>query len=268
MEKLKRFKKYRIYIDEVGNHDLKHVDNPNQRYLSLTGVIFELDYVAKFLFPKLEALKVKYFNSHPDSPTILHRKEIVNKKPPFEALADPVILQTFDKEFLELLNVLDFVVITVVLDKKEHKDQYRVWHYDPYHYCLKVLIERYVLFLESYNSVGDVMAESRGGKEDNRLKKSFKKVYEEGTEFIPTEKFKKYLSSCQLKVKPKSNNIAGLQVADLIAYPSFKKILYQKGRTDRISQFGEKIIEILEKDKYYRGTTNRLWGYGKKWLPS
>ena len=68
--------KYRIYIDEVGNHDLKNVENPNQRYLSLTGVIFELDYVAKVLFPRLEAFKVKYFKSHPDDPTILHRKEL------------------------------------------------------------------------------------------------------------------------------------------------------------------------------------------------
>jgi hypothetical protein len=29
---------YRIYIDEVGNHDLTHADDPNQRFLSLTGV--------------------------------------------------------------------------------------------------------------------------------------------------------------------------------------------------------------------------------------
>ena len=37
--------KYRIYIDEVGNPDLKSSDNPNHRFLSLTGVILELGYV-------------------------------------------------------------------------------------------------------------------------------------------------------------------------------------------------------------------------------
>ncbi len=31
--------KYRIYIDEVGNPDLGSSDDPNHRFLSLTGVI-------------------------------------------------------------------------------------------------------------------------------------------------------------------------------------------------------------------------------------
>ena len=34
--------KYRIYIDEVGNPDLASSENPNHRFLSLTGVILEL----------------------------------------------------------------------------------------------------------------------------------------------------------------------------------------------------------------------------------
>ncbi|MCI0513574.1 DUF3800 domain-containing protein [candidate division KSB1 bacterium] len=135
--------KYRIYIDEVGNHDLEHVDNPNQRYLSLTGVIFKLDYVAQVLFPKLEALKTKFFKSHPDEPTILHRKELINKKPPFEILNHPDITESFDAELLTLLEDLEYTVITVVIDKK----QYSVWRFDPYHYCLRVVIERFVLFL-------------------------------------------------------------------------------------------------------------------------
>lgn len=263
----KYFKKYRIYIDEVGNHDLKHVTDPNQRYLSLTGVVFELDYVANELFPRLETLKTKYFKSHPDNPTVLHRKELLNKKSPFEALKDPDIADAFDRELLRLLTELDFVVMTVVLDKKQHKEQYLLWRYDPYHYCLKVLVERFVLFLESKDAVGDVMAESRGGKEDMRLKKSFHRVYEEGTEFVHAEKFKAYLSSSQLKAKPKSNNIAGLQIADLVAYPSYKRMLFQKGKVEKVGQFGERIVDILENYKYYRGLSNRLWGYGKKWLP-
>lgn len=78
--------KYRLYVDEVGNSDLKSSDNPIHRFLSLTGVIIELDYVSKTLFPEIESLKSKYFDSHPDDPIILHRKEIVNAKYPFEAL--------------------------------------------------------------------------------------------------------------------------------------------------------------------------------------
>jgi hypothetical protein len=34
---------YRIYIDETGNHDMTHADDPNQRFLALTGVILEVE---------------------------------------------------------------------------------------------------------------------------------------------------------------------------------------------------------------------------------
>ena len=95
--------KYRIYIDEVGNPDLASSENPNHRFLSITGVIFELDYVKEVLFPRLETLKHKFFEAHPDEPIILHRKEILNAKPPFEILHDQKIRIKFDKEILSLL---------------------------------------------------------------------------------------------------------------------------------------------------------------------
>ncbi len=42
--------KYRFYIDEVGTADLEaSLHNPNHRYLSLTGLIMELEYVKKWL---------------------------------------------------------------------------------------------------------------------------------------------------------------------------------------------------------------------------
>ena len=79
--------KYRLYVDEVGNSDLGASHNPNHRYLSLTGVMCELDYVARVLQPELEQLKKQYFGSHPDEPVVLHRKELVNRQPPFQALS-------------------------------------------------------------------------------------------------------------------------------------------------------------------------------------
>ena len=37
----------------------------------------------------------------------------------------------------------EYTVITVCLDKKKHRDTYTTWRYDPYHYCLAVLLERF-----------------------------------------------------------------------------------------------------------------------------
>ena len=259
--------KYRLYIDEVGNSDLGASQDPNHRYLSLTGVILELGYVGSTLFPAIEALKRKFFGSHPDEPIVLHRKELVNKKPPFESLQDPDTEQAFNNELLSLLGQFDFTVITTVIDKLEHLQRYQVWRFDPYHYCLTTVVERYVLWLKRRDHVGDVMAESRGGKEDRRLKDSFEQVYSVGSDFIKPEEFVGRLTSRQLKIKPKANNIAGLQLADLIAHPSFRATLARRNNQRLPTNFGGQIAEILEATKYDRNRQGEIYGWGRKWLP-
>lgn len=252
-----------MYIDEVGNSDLKSSENPLHRFLSLTGVTAELEYVSETLFPEIESLKSQYFNSHPDDPIILHRKELVNAKFPFRALKDEKIKLQFDGDFLACLKRWDYTVVTVCLDKKAHKDTYQVWTYDPYHYCLALLLERYTLLLEQIGMSGDVMAESRGGKEDKRLKASFAKLWNEGTAYVSKERFQKVLTSKQLKVKPKSNNISGLQLADVIAHPSRNEILNENGLLDRpLAPFATQVINILQ-TKYYQHH-GRI--FGKKFI--
>lgn len=258
--------KYRIYIDEVGNSDLKSSEDPNHRYLSLTGVIFELGYVKDKVSNMLDGLKAKFFDSHPDDPIILHRKEMVNKKHPFRRLKNPSIEKEFNDEFINLLKDLNYEIITVLIDKLEHKNQYSVWTYDPYHYCLAVLVERFYKFLAKKNSIGDIMIESRGGKEDLRLKKSYSKIFHEGTNYIKPEVFQKVFTSRELKVKPKSANIAGLQIADLIAYPARQYVFEIYGIEKKLKQtFNDKIIEVIE-SKFVNFQGNKK-GYGIKVLP-
>ncbi len=255
--------KYRIYIDEVGNPDLGSSDNPNHRFLSLTGVILDLRYVEAVVHPQMESLKAKYFRSHPDEPVIFHRKEMVNAKPPFEILKDREKLNQFDRELLSLMAAWEYTIISVCLDKKNHKETYTTWRYDPYHYCLAVLLERFVFFLNQHGSQGDVMAESRGGKEDMRLKASFAKMWNDGTEYVEPEQFQQALTSRQLKVKLKTNNISGLQLTDLVAHPSRNEILREQGLLGHeMGDFAEKVIRLLQ-TKYYQ-RDGRI--FGKKFL--
>jgi len=227
----------------------------------------ELGYVDRTVFPKLEKLKRRYFQSHADEPIILHRKEIINQKYPFHSLRDEKTRMAFDHDLLELLDELEYTVLTVVIDKLEHKTRYSLWQQDPYHYSLRVLLERYVLLLKESGMAGDVMAESRGGKEDMRLKKSYERVIREGTEYMNSQMFEKCLTSRQLKVKQKSNNIAGLQIADLVAHPSFKATSARQNRQSLSLNFGGSIALILEKKKYYRSPSGKINGWGRKWLP-
>ncbi len=260
---------YRIYIDEVGTHDMTHVDDPNQRFLSLTGVILESEYVLRVLQPEMEQIKRDFFQQDPDEPVIFHRKEMINHRPPFANLRDPSIEQMFNAVLLAGLQRWEYFVVTVVIDKRMHRDQYQIWRYHPYHYCMAVLLERFVLFLHYGGQCGDALVESRGGNEDHKLKESYERLYARGTDNVPAERWQHCLTSCQLKVKPKSANIAGLQLADLLAHPSRREVLRESGLlSDEREIFGDQICRILNQSKYYRnGRTGQIQGYGKKLLP-
>ena len=257
--------KYRMYVDEAGNPDLESSANPNHRFLGLTGVIISLVEVREKLHPAFEDLKDRYFNQHPDEPVIFHRKEMINAKHPFEALGDPNVRKAFDAELLKLIAAIEFTALTVVIDKQEHARQYTTWRYAPYHYCMEILLKRYVLFLKRKQLIGDVMAESRGGKEDKKLKESFCRICEEGTNYISSDILQNCLTSKQLKVKLKSNNIAGLQLADLVAHPSRREILIEHRKIEdaRKDLFAKEIEKILAKK--YDKVGRKI--YGKKILP-
>lgn len=259
--------KYRLYVDEVENPDLKSSEHEEHRFLCLTGVAFELDYVAKVLYPELERIKKKYFQSHPDDPVIFHRKEILKKKPPFTVLKDPKVSTEFNKEILNKLNFWKYTVFSVLIDKKEHDERYATWKYDPYHYCQEILVERFRLFMAIIGEKGDIMFESRGGKEDMRLKDSFRRIMAGGTHNLSGDDLKSHFTSKELKIKPKSANVSGLQIADLIAHPArrwfYKNVL---DNDDGMETFGDSIIKILEDKKFFR-YKNKILGYGAKKLP-
>jgi len=259
--------KYRLYVDEVGNPDLRSSDHEHNRFLCLTGVAFELDYVDKVLFPELEKIKKDFFGSHPDDPIIFHRKEILKKKPPFSDLQYPTIQVKFNQLLLKKLKSWEYTVISVIIDKKEHDERYSTWKYDAYHYCQEILIERFRLFLNINNVTGDMMFESRGAKEDRRLKKSFRNILENGTHNLKSEDLLQHYTSRELKVKPKTNNISGLQIADLIAHPARRWFFQNVFKMDDGKRtFGDKIINLLEEKKFFR-YNDEIYGYGAKKLP-
>ncbi len=156
-----------------------------------------------------------------------------------------------------------------MIDKLEHQNRYKVWLADPYHYCLAVLMERYAMFLNTRSALGahgDVMAESRGKKEDMRLKASFAGLYQKGTEYMGADQMQKCITSKELKVATKRDNIAGLQLADVVGHPSYKTMIAVHGG-DAPGPYGQQIAAILEHSKYRRSWDGRIDGFGRKWLP-
>ena len=209
---------FRLFIDECGHHNMKSADNPNERYLGLTGVIMREAYASGQFTDALNQLKQEVFGR---SNFPLHRTDILAATiSPFDVLKDAATRERFDAGLLQLIESGVYRVVTVVIDKKEHRTKYTVWLFQPYHYCLTVLIERYVMLLQANNSVGDVLAESRGKKDNKRLARAYRYIYKNGTDNIAANIIQQRLSSKEIKIKPKSENIAGLQLADSMANPA------------------------------------------------
>jgi hypothetical protein len=68
-------------------------------------------------------------------------------------------------------------------------------------------------------------------------------------------------------VKPKSLNVAGLQLADLIAHSSFIAVKARREGNPLPTNFGGRVAAILEASNYRRKWNGRIIGYGTKWLP-
>lgn len=257
-----------MFVDEVGHADLRACHDPNGRYLSLTGIVFKLDYYDRKVVAWVNRLKTKHFPSLPDGkPLILHRKELVNKNWPFECLRDPKKEREFNDDLLTVLSRLDYIVLTVSIDKLEHVNRYSVWRHHPYHYCQEIILERYATWLNRRNAKGDVFAESRGRRDDFQLKKAFRYIYHHGTNYVSRDVFQRALVGEDLKLYRKKEDIPGLQLADLIAHPSFKWMLARRSNMTIPDTFGGKIAKILEAEKYDRSSDGAIDRWGCKWLP-
>ncbi|MBT9141140.1 MAG: hypothetical protein DDT30_01727 [Dehalococcoidia bacterium] len=260
-------KRYRLYVDESGDHAYRELEEPARRYLCLLGLFVEVETYRMDFHPALENLKQTHFPHSPDEPVILHRKELVNCRGPFGRLKDPENEERFNGDLLEFLARQEYKLIGVTIDKKTHIERYGDAAYHPYHYCLAALLERYCGFLNFYNAQGDVLAERRGGSEDVQLKEAYRTLFRTGTYFHRPDSFQQALTSREVKVKPKSANIAGLQVADLLAYPVKQEILMDEGRiSDPGGIFGKDICRVIT-TKYNRQIyQDRVQGYGKVFL--
>ena len=258
--------RYRLYIDESGDHAYNLLDMIPNRYLALLGVWFRLSDDYNNFADNLEGLKRDIFGPRPDNPVILHRNDIINKKGPYVKLLDVEIRRRFDENLLTVIMEANFKMICILIDKKKHGQQYKYPEH-PYHYCLRAMLERYCGWLKYQGAIGDVMAESRGRVEDFKLKQEYRDFFHNGTSYCPTTDIQNTLTSKDIKLKRKDANIAGLQLADTLAYPVKQAMLIEKGcMDDPGDNYGKRIYEIAKAKFNKNEQTDRVEGYGKKWL--
>lgn len=257
---------YRLYVDEVGTDDLSGLHKDKHRYLSLTGIAMEYRHARDFLEPSFNEIKAELFDQDPDAPIIFHRSDILGGKGPFEKIRTD---ETFRKKFNESMHYVflktNYKVITVVIDKGWMLEQKHWKNTHPYHFLMEVLTEKYVQFLERHKAKGDIMPESRKGK-DGLLQNASDNVRERGTDYVSSERIKQSIPARALKFRCKPDNIAGLQLCDLLAHPSHMFVRERQKHDVSPGPFAKQVFDILRNQKYDRSSYGRIEGYGYKYL--
>jgi len=259
--------RYRLYLDESGDHVFRDFSTLSHRFLCLLGCWFQNPDYLRF-HRDLEKVKARHLPHHPDDPVVLHRDDILNARRSFSWLRDAARRKVFDDDLLRAVAVADFRIVAVVVDKQELRAAYGEAAAHPYHLALGFLLQRYAGYLNHVNRRGDVMAESRGGAEDRLLKESYTRVFERGVWMTEAHAFQSALTSRQLKLKQKAANNSGLQLADILGHPIKQWVLRRYGLlSDPPPPFAERILEAVKSKlncHLYKGTSE---GYGYVLFP-
>ncbi len=255
--------RFRLYLDESGDHVYRDFSKASHRFLCLLGCWFKNPDYLEF-HAGLESLKARHLPHHPDNPVVLHREDMINARKDFKILHDATKRTAFDNDLLDLIRSANFSIVAVVIDKAMLNEKFGQTAAHPYHLGLGFLLQRYAGYLNHINRRGDVMGEARGGVEDRLLKDSYIRVYERGVwGYTQPSSLQMALTSRELKLKPKSANIAGLQLADLMGHPTKMWVLKESNLVDDdLRPFAERLMAIIAPKFNRQLYTGRISGYG------
>jgi hypothetical protein len=267
---------FRLYIDESGDHvcrDRARLGEERHRYLCVVGCWFvqRPDYLD--FRTSLEMLKQDKFGGVPDpidpTPVVLHREDMVQHRGPFWRLRDDAFRRDWNAALLSVLSDAKFTVFGTVIDKQSLTAQY-VRPFDPYHVALSFLLQRYCGYLLRFGGVGDIVAESRGAKEDERLQRAFGQIMESGDVFGQrhSEFYADAMATNAVMFRRKHENVAGLQLADLLAHPLRRYALLKSAQTaQRPTAFENDMFGVITRKFNRRVSDGRALGYGWNVFP-
>ena len=164
-------------------------------------------------------------------------------------LVNEDLRKKWDYELLNLFRTTKMEIFTVVMDKQAHIEKYPLQTFDAYVYSLAVLLWRVRGYLSFHGLQADIIAEARGKREDANIRRAFKHLRQDGfTEFGTAEGYCQSFPDDEIKFRTKIHNVAGLQLADLIAYVQKVRTVLDKGKPYHKppSQFTNKLNEAIE----------------------
>ena len=242
--------KFIAFFDECGDHSLNKIDKDFPLFLLCT-VVVEREAYARKIIPAVAEFKLRYFAHEGIN---LHSREIRKAEGPFNMLQNAAVRQTFLSELSALMAELPFTLFITAIDKTAYAGRYGDEAKNPYDVALEYSFERILHFLEANaESNLPVIAEARGGQEDDALRASFYRLMTQGTYYNKAERFQKLV--CPISFRRKQDNICGIQLADLCAHPTARHLL----KPDAVNQ----AFAVVKPHIYISGRINGLKVYPK-----
>lgn len=240
-----------MYLDESGDHNLDKIQDTYPVFV-LTGIIVEDDMALREIETQFRHLKQKFFGTEE---IIFHTSDITRNRNGFGKMKEV----HFKNNFYDALNVimmtLRYKIIAAVIDKKKHKERYGDNAFDPYNLCLSAIIERFCFDIGNKAAGGMVIAEKRSKLLDKQLQLVWAQMCTTGTRHLAGSVIAKRIGGFHLAGK--KENIAGLQLADLVATPIGRHVMGKPPRKD---------FHIIEK-KFRHNGNGEYKGYGLITIP-
>lgn len=240
-----------LFLDESGDHNLAVID-PSYPLFVLGGVIVDQRYAEGPLEEALRDFKRRLFGRED---LILHTADITRNRNGFERLKEPAFRERFYRELNTLMRDLRFQVVACVIRKNDHLQRYGVAALDPYMLSLDVLVERFCMDIGQVAGGGVIVAEQRDPTLDRELDIAWLNLKVQGTRFMQAKAIEHRIVG--LNLRPKTANIAGLQLADLVVTPIGRKVLGKTIKED---------YRVIE-EKFRCSRRGRIEGYGLVVLP-
>ena len=210
--------KYFLFIDECGDHNLTKYD-PGFPVFTLCGILVSQSQL-KSLTQAFEDLKISIFGS---KEVIIHSVDIRKWRGPFSILADENLRERFFNGIEKILSQHNAYVIVSCTILKEQLSKFcvRGEEDDVYGLSLSYLIERSIFCVDNVNRSKipeiSIIVERRGKKEDKKLLNYYNGLRNRGTKWVTPDRLRARIVN--FGFKNKKDNLIGLQIADLIAYP-------------------------------------------------
>jgi len=239
---------YHLYIDEIYNPNLIHLSKQskkeiitatNHHHFGIAGVIVPMNGLIDINFT-IRRFQKRFYKEKNN--TILHYVDILHSRDVFSDLKINSDKQArFIASLCNHLTNFEYKLLFAFIDNHALINKYGVFtesetvssikkikylfpkmnvkDYNLYYLALRLLLSQFFEFLVRTKARGIIIAESRGRVEDRNLRNAFDLIQKTGVNKISPREIRSLIP--EMFIIDKSQNHAGLQIADLLLYPTY-----------------------------------------------